>query len=316
MSRLSSLKRLVPDRAKRALRELLPELFPKKDLLVGMTTGDEQRWYCSVAAEVVNGGNKGAIVDLGSWMGSTAISLAKGIKKALPPGAPAPPVYAIDRYIWEPWMQAFASSATGISCDYLDGDSFLPEVRRRLAASQGNILAVEADLISYKWQGGDIAILLVDAMKTPELCMSISREFYPHLRPGSVLIHQDYKHYFTCWIHLLQYRLREYFDFIHDVPNSGTVGFSVKKSVPPEIIEAAAQITKTTDQEMLKAITYSIEMVDNTGKGNIAAAHAMHFVHGDRNEEAASLLEQYAAKYGHNDDLLGVKEILSKASQR
>ena len=315
MSALSPLKRLMPDRLKRALRELLPEVFPKKNRLVGMTTGDEQSWYSSIACEVIKRGNAGAIVDLGSWMGSTAISLANGIRKSVPVGAAAPPVYAIDRYLWEPWMQAFASAASGVSCDYLEGDSFLPEVRRRFAECKGNILAVKADLTAYHWEGGEIAILLVDAMKTPELCTSIAHEFYPHLKPGSVLIHQDYKHYFTSWIHLLQYRLREHFEFLHDVPHSGTVGFSVKKALSPEVVATAARVTETSDREMQAAIEYSMNFVSGHGKANIAAAHVMYFLHAGRLTEAESLLQGYLSTQEATEDLLLVQKLVSRGGK-
>lgn len=302
----------MPDRMKRALRELLPEVFPKKNRLVGMTTGDEQRWYSSVACEVLGKGNRGAIVDLGSWMGSTAISLANGIKKSVPAGVAAPPVYAIDRYVWESWMQPFASPSSGVSCDYLDGDSFLPEVRRRFAECKGNILAVKADLTAYRWEGGEIAILLVDAMKTPKLCTSIACEFYPHLKPGSVLIHQDYKHYFTSWIHLLQYRLREHFEFLHDVPHSGTVGFTVRKTLSPEVVATAARVNETSDSEMQAAIEHSMNFVGAHGKANIAAAHVMYFLHAGRVAEAASLLQGYLSTQEATEDLLLVQKLASR----
>jgi hypothetical protein len=264
---------------------------------------------------VVGNGNTGAIVDLGSWMGSTAISLANGIRKSVPAGVASPPVYAIDRYIWESWMQEFASCASGVSCDYLEGDSFLPEVRRRFAECKGNILAVKADLTDYHWEGGDIAILLVDAMKSPELCASIAHEFYPRLKPGSVLIHQDYKHYFTSWIHLLQYRLREHFEFLHDVPHAATVGFTIKKALSPAIVATAARVNETSDCEMQAAIEHSMNFVSSHGKANIAAAHVMYFLHAGRIAEAETLLKEYLSTQEGSQDLLLVQKLASRGGK-
>ena len=49
---------------------------------------------------------------------------------------------------------------------------------------------------------GPIKILLVDAMKSSELAKAITMNFFPSLLEGVLLIHQDYKHYFTPWIHV------------------------------------------------------------------------------------------------------------------
>jgi hypothetical protein len=51
--------------------------------------------------------------------------------------------------------------------------------------------------------------------------------FFPSLLTGALLIHQDYKHTFTPWIHVLQYRLKDSCAFMHSVPQNQTVCFRI-----------------------------------------------------------------------------------------
>jgi hypothetical protein len=302
MKAITLAKRIIPSSIKRTLKELLKESTGlESSRLVGMTTTAEQEWYSKIAEELSF--RDGAVVDLGSWMGSTAISLARGVRNAARPNDPTKSVYAIDRYIWESWMNPYMAR---LSCDYLPGDSFLPEVRHRFSLSKERILPIQADLTEYSWKGGPIIILLVDAMKNFVLCRTIAAEFYPHLVEGSIVIHQDFKHYYAPCIHVLQYRLKDFFSFFHNVHASGTVAFKVERIVPPSIIEEATQMSDIPDQEIADAISYSMNLVDESGKPNIAAAHVMHFLHGNRIEKALEVLDFYRATYGSMGDLAHV----------
>jgi hypothetical protein len=188
--------------------------------LTGMTSIGEQQFY----TECANGLSHvdGVVVDLGCWMCSTAISLARGIRRqgGRPPHARR--IYAIDRFIWDPWMDPWLSEVRG---KYRPGDSFLPEALRRIGEYRDVIELVQADLTEYSWQHGPIKILLVDAMKSWQLARSITTSFYPSLVKGSVLIHQDFRDPHTPWIHILQYRLRDHFNLRHDVVDGWTTAF-------------------------------------------------------------------------------------------
>ena len=84
----------------------------------------------------------------------------------------------------------------------------------------------------------------------------------------------------------------------------------VKKALSPENVARAARVSETSDEEMLAAIQYSLALVDDHGKGNVAAAHVMYYLHAGRVNEAANLLQEYLGKYEAADDLLYVKELV------
>ena len=169
-------KKILPRSIKHHIRDyLLKSIAPERDKLVGMTSRGEQLWYTQIGKRTITT-EMGQLWILVSWMGSTAISLARGLSEAMYPKEGVKPVYALDRYIWESWMDSYMPLLT---CDYLPGDSFLPEVRRSFSLSGENIIPIQADLSKYLWKGGEIIILLVDAMKSPELCIAISKRILP-----------------------------------------------------------------------------------------------------------------------------------------
>ena len=252
-----------------------------------MVWSDEMAFFTESAAHYV--GKEGAIVDLGCWLGSTSIALAQGI---LSHGSETDhvdeKVFGLDMFVWESWMPAHLPY-----CVYEPGDSFLPEARRVVREhGAGRVELIQADLGLYQWSGGPIKILLVDAMKNEDLAVQIPRNFFPSLVPGSLLIHQDFKHFYTSWIHVLQYQLRQYFRFYRSVPG-GTVAFEVVASVPKEAVDHATEYATIPDDETDAAFRHSLELVGSEEGANIAAAHVMHYLHLKRKERASQIVELY-----------------------
>jgi hypothetical protein len=240
---------------------------------------------------------KGAISGPSSiWavgLGATTFALAHGLTSDRADVPSTEAINAYDRFVWELWMDGFRSQIFGI---YETGESFLPEARRRVARHSHSIRLHAADLTRTLWAGGPIKILLVDAMKSSELAKAIAMNFFPSLLTGSLLIHQDYKHYFTPWIHVLQYRLRNYCAFTRNVPQSATVCFRILSPIPAETIHEAADLTFLEDKEVEAAIAYSLSLVGTEGAENIAAAHVMHYLHANNHIKAREIHRKYAAR--------------------
>ena len=252
-----------------------------------MVSPAEMTFFSESAARYV--GREGAIVDLGCWLGSTSIALAQGILSRGPAAEnPNEKVFGFDMFQWESWMPAQVPY-----CLYQPGESFLPEARRVVREhGGGRIELIKADLEVYQWSGGPIKILLVDAMKNERLAVQIPRNFFPSLLPGSLLIHQDFKHYYTSWIHVLQYQLRQYFRFYRSVP-SGTVAFEVVAPIPPEAVDRATEFTTIPDDETDASFRHSLDLVEPEERPNIAAAHVMHYLHLKRTDRASHIIELY-----------------------
>jgi hypothetical protein len=254
----------------------------------GMVSPDEMAFFRESAARSV--GKEGAIVDLGCWLGSTSIALAQGILSGGPQADNrTEKVLGFDRFVWEEWMPAHISYGR-----YHPGESFLPEARRLTHDWGGDgIELIAADLALYEWKDGPIKILLVDAMKSETIARQITTSFFPSLLTGGLLIHQDFKHFYTSWIHVIQYRLRQYFRLDGNVQGSGTVAFEVLAPVPKEAVDRATDLVRITDDEVDVSFRHSLDLVGSGDCVNVAAAHVMQYVHLGRKDRALATLESY-----------------------
>ncbi len=223
--------------------------------LLGMTTGEEQEYLLQYARDEYTG--SGAIVDLGSWLGSTTIPLARGLKEA---GAPQRIVHSYDTFVWHPWMDRYAGDLAG---RFRQGDSFLPEFQRRLGPLAARVRVHPGDLTVTKWADGPIEFLLVDAMKNWPLCSAISREFLAAVIPGAgQVMHQDFKFWGCPWIHLTTYRMRESLEIEQDLSSSAGTVFRLVRPLDLAMFGQDLSARSFTRAEIDAAYAYWMERMD------------------------------------------------------
>jgi hypothetical protein len=239
----------------------------------GMTSRHEQHWLRTYAAETYRG--TGAIVDLGCFLGATTISLAEGLALNSRPGQKQ--IHAYDLFNWDERFELWAKDKEVEGHFTIDG-SFLPEFLKRTEKWRDYIVVHEEDLSQTQWQDGAIEFLFVDAMKSPETASAILRGFFPYLLPGrSYVAHQDFAHCYTPVIHLITFRLRDYFSVAADVPGSGTTVFRCEKELLPKDLEMDLSLPSFSKTEIEAAFDYSLGLVTDEKKTNIIAAKAMAY---------------------------------------
>jgi hypothetical protein len=273
------------------------------------STALEERAFCQWYARVGYRG-AGAIVDLGTWLGSTTLPLAKGMSQR-PSGAPTTRIHTYDRFIWEEWMSEFAGWAH-TSRDYRPGDNFRAEVETVLGRYRGLVDIHEVDLVTEQWTGGPIELLVVDAMKSWELARNQLDQFLAAVAPGGVVYHQDFSQHWTSWIHLFMYRLRDRFALYYDPPHADGVAFRVIR--PLAGIDAAELTSPKAYQpdEVTAAFDYSRSLVRPEKHANITAAEGMFYVHTGDLERAAAIFRQ-ARERGLTGDIHAAEEHLRNA---
>jgi hypothetical protein len=277
-----------------------------------MVSTDEIAFFRECASRSV--GKEGAIVDLGCWLGSTSIALAQGIvNHASAAGHQTEKVLGFDTFVWADWMPAHIPFGL-----YQPGESFLPEARRIVRdRGGGRVELIQADLAHYVWNRGPIKLLLVDAMKNEETASRIASAFYPSLMTGGLVIHQDFKHYYTSWIHVIQYRLRQYFRLDGSVRRSGTAAFEVVAPIPKEAVDHATKLTVIADEEIDASFRHSLDLVGPDDCVNVAAAHVMQYVHLGRKDRALATLETYRSLApAENSELPQVIDLLEQMPSR
>lgn len=160
-----------------------------------MLQRDELRQLYWLARDVVG---DGAILDLGAWQGGSTAALAQGVRDRTADRATAT-VHAFDQFMWDAYSAHCAPEVA-----LRPGDDMLPLFERNTAAWAPLIRAHRTDLFDARWNPADaIALLFIDAAKTPALMEVVWNTFGPALRPGSVVVFQDFKHYATSHLPVL-----------------------------------------------------------------------------------------------------------------
>jgi hypothetical protein len=111
----------------------------------------------------------------------------------------------------------------------------------------------------------------------------------------------------------LQWRFRDYFEFVEELPKSHSVVFKYKKRIPEEFLATDYTFDYFSDDDVNSAFDYSMNLVSSEKMANIAASKVMWFIHQEKTDEAknvlANFLEQgiYMEKY-----MLTVAELIKE----
>jgi hypothetical protein len=125
-----------------------------------------------------------------------------------------------------------------------------------------------------------VEYLLVDLMKSWSTAKTVVESFFPSLIvQDGYIVHQDFIHFYTPWIHLVMYRLRGSIAAVFEIPSSGSVVFRVKRQSSGEEYAKAVDFARITVEEVDEAFRYSESLVEKNSKAPIKAAEAMFFYH-------------------------------------
>jgi hypothetical protein len=255
-----------------------------------MTSRQEQRWLRKYAAQSYRG--TGAIVDLGCFLGATTVALAEGL--ALNSKANRGQIHAYDRFIWNEGYEAWARGKE-VEGLFAVGGSFLSEFVKRTRKWRDYIVIHEGDLRQARWEHGPIEFLFIDVMKSSEMATAIASEFFPHLVPAKGYVaHQDFPHCSTPWIHFLTFRLRDYFSFAADLPQSSL--FRLEREIDPQAVAGDLSPAAVSPDEIEATFDYSLSLVSEKKKANVIAAKAMAYVYRGEFAHAHEILTQ--SRYG------------------
>lgn len=254
---------------------------------LGLTTPAERDYYFHVASTRFQG--RGGVVDLGSWLGSTTVSLARGIAANQSATARSTMIDTYDLFTWSSEYDEFAPRGFRFE----GGESFLPLFRANARPWLKQIRIHEGDLTRETWTG-PVELILNDAAKSWALAANIWRQFVAQLIEGGFLIEQDFKHYYCPWLHLLHYRFRQCFTLDHDVAGGSTTAFRLTQSITSDQLVSAFEPTGYSADECKEAFEWSSRLVDPAWQPVLHAAHAMHYVHLGEAEAARRIFEQIA----------------------
>ncbi len=227
--------------------------------LRSMTIPRELAFCESYARECFSG--KGRMVDLGCWYGATTFALAHGLRRNWR-ARNNRIIEAFDLFIWKKWMDPVADNIKMPKL-YGEGESFFHDVQKSLAPYKNAVRLFQQDLLNYEPTSGPVEFLFVDAMKSWPLAKKIVSGFFPLLMPGaSVVVQQDFVFHdpIAATSHLLMWRLRDHFEWLHQIPGAGSVVFLCKKRIERDTLPNLTPESFTLD-EIGQAYDYSLACV-------------------------------------------------------
>jgi len=213
---------------------------------LSLLTMQERQMLFYLANEWYSG--EGAIVDLGSFLGSSTVAFADGLKSR--DGT----FGHIDAY---DLFQVSRDQETQRFLNKKEGDSFLEIYQSTIAGYEDFITTHPGDIKGHPWTGGPIEILFIDLAKSWDMNEYIIGEFFPHLIPGkSIIIHQDFGNAWNPWLPVSMGYLREYFEIVLDECPSRV--FQSTGPLPKDLLKV--DYKKDLDrQSRLECMRYSLQ---------------------------------------------------------
>ena len=190
--------------------------LPELPDVPGMTSDAECRYLYWLTREHAKG--RGAVVEIGPWLGRSTIHLAAGMRDA---GSQAI-LRSYDRFVWDAHQAGRGVLPLEIGESFKD--HFLANVRGVYERSE----AVEGDLADARWDSGPIEILFLDAPKNGRDLHRTFETFGPHLQSdGGLVVLQDYLFVLAPEIALVMADLSGCLTPVHSVSPGGTASFAV-----------------------------------------------------------------------------------------
>lgn len=194
--------------------------LPSLPALPGMTSAAECRYLYWLATSQRKG--RGALVEIGTWLGRSSLHLAAGLRASAVPGK----LHAFDDFVWRRHDRAKAD--LGLR----SGQSFQPHFEANLEAYRDLLVVQRSKIAALQWRGGPIEILFLDAPKRQRTLTQVLEIFGPHLIPGHSLIAlQDYLHFPSYALAAALHTLGDRLSLSHVVLGGSTVTFRLRKAI-------------------------------------------------------------------------------------
>jgi len=198
---------------------------------------------------------EGEIVELGSWLGGSTVALSSGLEKNTSVSKKI--IHCYDRFTWK--KKYDEKYRLDIKCE--QGESFLPIFKNNIHNYRKYIKINPGNICDIGWIKKPIEILFIDVMKSIDVSDFILNNFFIHLIPKkSYIIHQDYKHNYSFWIHLSMFRLKESIIPVANISDGSSTIFKIIKPITKELLKHASNIKSFTLPEINDAFDYSLSI--------------------------------------------------------
>jgi len=247
-----------------------------------MLSGFEVALLYALAKEEWTGA--GEIVDLGCFYGFTTWCLASGMRanQSVGEAAKLNRLYAYDLFLtdgYEKWIDGGETIHTGsIFKDFLDLNG---EHTDYVVPCPGNLLQMQ-------WGHKPIEILHIDAAKDWDLNGWIVSKMFPALIPGiSIVLQQDYIHYYEYWTIITMEYFKNKFEHIYTIFGS-TAAFRCIEQITET--EASVELSELTLDEQCRLMLSAMSKQSASAQEVMKTAYAKLLIDNDKLDDAEDVL--------------------------
>jgi len=243
----------------------------------------------------------GAIVDAGCFLGGSTAALLAGLRDRDAPWT-GPPLHSYDLFRVEDYTLDKFFADTPLS----PGDSFRDRFDAHVARFDVPHAVHEGDITAVGWDGGQIDVLFLDVLKSPEINDAVLRDFFPSLVPGrSVIVHQDYGWGWTPWIPATVELMRDSVVLL-DWMEWGSHVFLLVDDVPAELIQRG--VGGLDVDTRLAVLEQAVARADGWVRGMLEIDRAALVLERDGEEAALAELASIAQRYSAYPQVIGAIE--------
>ena len=231
------------------------EISVRAETALGMLSQRERRLLVSLASRPI--GRDQLIVDAGTFLGSSTVSLAEGFRSnaqnmnSLALRQHRPIVGFDAGYLPAPKGAAGPITREIGGYAYTWGQSFEPVLRHNIAGLDHLVELRIGDFLNQSWNQEDkIAICFIDLAKSHALNFHCFREFFPAFIPANtILIQQDFFFDRLPWIKVLMGYLSEHFRWLGQVGPSSV--YLITSAIPAEKFRFDPYVDVPPDQRIV-----------------------------------------------------------------
>lgn len=257
-----------------------------------MTTEAERECFYRLARD---GAGKGAVVELGAWLGASSAWIAAGIRDS----GEATKAKVYDRFESKPGhiakVKAF-NNAHGI--DKAPIGPCLQAFKDNLGPLLQYVEPNKCEIGGLKWLNGPVSVLICDAPKRVREISSVLTAFREALKPGSIMAWQDFCHFPSYEIPACLYRLRDHIEFVEAVVPGTTLVFRVKSQwTADEVSGDALALSRWTFGKIIVSYAHWNRVVPEEKRGLFLCGAAMFMCDIGESEDAVIWLSDVYAKH-------------------
>ncbi len=232
----------------------------------------------------------GEIIDLGPFLGSSTISLARGLTANARTINLFHRIFSFDRFWYEPYVgfESFINQA------HLPTESFFSHYLHNIRHYSDMVYCSPGDLMRFTWNQARVELLFIDAAKSWDLNDHIIKQFFGALIPGlSVVVQQDYYFYLCPWIIQTMEHFAPWIAYVGEAPGASAY-FQSKAPVPSIVLRTPVNVACNPARRDLL-----MEQASGKRQGNLRSilelARATHLALTDQRDAGRVIFEDEEA---------------------